>query len=165
MTAMTNDTGETVPIAEFAREVGREIGCSRWFVVDQDRIDRFADAIEDRYFLHVDPERARVDSPFGGTIAHGFLSLSLLSAMAGDVQPEFREPAISINYGLDRVRFLSPVPAGKRVRGRFTLAEMSERKPGQYLLRYHVIVEIEGSGRPALFAEWLAMQMIHNGSE
>lgn len=155
---MSVDRNGPIPIAEFAREVGYEIGCSGWLVVGQDRIDRFADAIEDRYFIHVDPDRARSEGPFGGTIAHGFLSLSLLSAMAYEVQPAFREPVVSINYGLDRVRFLAPVPAGKRVRGRFTLTGMSERKPGQYILRYQVTVEIEGSERPALVADWLTLQ-------
>ena len=159
---MTTGITAAISIADYAAQIGRNIGCSRWIVIDQERIDRFADAIEDRYFIHVDPKRARAESPFGGTIAHGFLSLSLLSTMMEDVRPEFREPLISINYGIDRVRFLSPVPAGSRVRGCFTLSDMNERRSGEYQLRHQVTVEIEGGKRPALIADWLTMLMVRD---
>ena len=126
---------------------------SRWFVIDQARIDAFADVIEDHQFIHVDPERAAA-TRFGGTIAHGFLTLSMLSAMAYDAIP--LTEALSVNYGFDRIRFLSPVPAGARVRGRFTVARIEERAPGETTLHWDVTVEVEGAGRPALAARWLS---------
>ena len=125
---------------------------SRWFTVDQARIDAFAEVIEDHQFIHVDPERA-AETRFGGTIAHGFLTLSLLSAMAYDAIP--LTGALSVNYGFDRIRFLSPVPSGARVRGRFTVAEVEERVPGETTMHRDVSVEIEGAARPALVARWL----------
>ena len=157
---MNEAEGEPVSISAFALRAGEEIGVSRWFLVDQGRIDRFAVAVEDHQFIHVDPERAHVETPFGGTIAHGFLCLSLLSAMAYDVLPRFREPLISVNYGLDRLRFLAPVSAGERICGRFVLAEALERKPGGFRLRHEVTVEREGATRPALVADWITMLMV-----
>ncbi len=126
---------------------------SRWLAVDQARIDAFAEVIEDHQFIHVDPERS-AQTRFKGTIAHGFLTLSLLSAMAYDAIP--LTDALSVNYGFDRIRFLSPVPAGARVRGRFTLAEVEERVPGERTLHWDVSVEVEGAPRPALVARWLS---------
>ena len=134
--------------------VAPEERVSRWFAIDQDRIDAFAEVCEDDQFIHTDPERAAA-TPFGGTIAHGFLTLSMLSAMAYDAQPLPTGTAMSVNYGFDRVRFLSPVPAGSRVRGRFALAEAEERRPGELTLHWDVIVEIEGSEKPALAARWI----------
>lgn len=136
--------------------IGTEIGLSDWIDVSQDRITAFAEATEDRQFIHTDPALA-AQTPFGGTIAHGFLSLSLLSRMGADVMlvPEFTKMAV--NYGLDRVRFLAPVKSGKRVRGRFVLKDMTEKSPGQYLMTFAVTVEIDGEDKPALLADWLGL--------
>ena len=135
---------------------GTDIGVSDWITVDQDRITAFAEATEDRQFIHVDPAAA-AQTPFGGTIAHGFLSLSLLSRMAADVMKVPDTTKMAVNYGLDRVRFIAPVRAGKRVRGRFTLDGVDEKAPGQLLFRHTVTVEIENEPKPALTAEWLGM--------
>ena len=136
--------------------VGTEIGVSDWIEVGQDRITAFAEATEDRQFIHVDPAAA-ARTPFGGTIAHGFLSLSLLSRMAADVMQVPDTTRMAVNYGLDRVRFIAPVRAGARVRGRFTLDAVDEKAPGQLLLRHTVTVEIENEPKPALTAEWLGL--------
>ena len=136
--------------------VGEEVGVSDWITVDQGRIDAFADATEDRQFIHVDPQAA-AQTPFGGTVAHGFLTLSLLSRMAADAMLVPDTLKMGVNYGLERVRFLGPVRAGKRVRGRFTLESVDERAPGQILLRHAVTVEIEDEDKPALSAVWLTL--------
>jgi len=147
-------------IDELKSRIGQEIGVSSWKTIDQDRIDRFATVTEDLQFIHVDPERALAETPFGGTIAHGFLTLSLLSAMGQEALPVIRSRTMGINYGLERVRFLSPVPVGARVRGRFTLSDVSMRSAAQAMLRYQVIVEIEGAEKPALAAEWITLAVI-----
>jgi acyl dehydratase len=136
--------------------IGSEIGVSDWILVDQQRIDQFADTTEDRQFIHVDPALA-AQTPFGGTIAHGFLSLSLLSRMAADVMQVPDTTRMAVNYGLDRVRFIAPVRSGSRVRGRFILDAVEDKAPGQLLLRHTVKVEIEGSDKPALTAQWLGL--------
>ena len=143
-------------LTEIKNAVGSEVGISSWIVIDQARIDAFADATEDRQFIHVDPAAAR-QTPFGGTIAHGFLSLSLLSRMGAEAMLVPQGMNIAINYGLDRVRFLAPVRSGSRVRGRFTLDSVDEKAAGQVLLRHTVTVEIEGEDKPALSAVWLAL--------
>jgi acyl dehydratase len=148
-----------VPIASLEAirsRTGEEVGVSGWLVVDQDRITAFAEATEDRQFIHVDPDTA-AKTPFGGTIAHGFLTLSLLSRMAAEAMLIPDSTRMVVNYGLDRVRFLAPVRSGKRVRGRFTLDGVDEKAPGQILLRHIVAVEIEGEDRPALSAVWLTL--------
>ena len=129
---------------------------SGWLTVDQERITAFADATEDRQFIHVDPEAA-ARTPFGGTIAHGFLTLSLLSRMAAETILVPDTTKMVVNYGLDRVRFLAPVRSGKRVRGRFILDGIEEKVPGQILLRHVISVEIEGEDKPALSAVWLTL--------
>ncbi|WP_395946019.1 MaoC family dehydratase [Brevundimonas sp.] len=139
--------------------IGQEVGVSRWFEVDQARIDAFADCTEDRQFIHVDPEAARA-TPFGGTIAHGFLTLSLASAMSYDAVSPLEGVAMGVNYGFDKLRFLAPVPAGSRVRGRFRLLSAEDRGGGRWLLKHELTVEIEGGDKPALIAEWLGMQML-----
>ena len=136
--------------------VGQEIGVSSWLTVDQARIDAFAEATEDRQFIHVDPDAA-AKTPFGGTIAHGFLSLSLLSRMGAEAMLIPEGVKMAVNYGLDRVRFLAPVKSGARVRGRFTLDSVEEKAPGQILFRHAVTVEIEGQEKPALTAMWLGL--------
>ena len=143
-------------LTEIKNAVGSEVGISSWIVIDQARIDAFADATEDRQFIHVDPEAA-AQTPFGGTISHGFLSLSLLSRMGAEAMLVPQGMNIAINYGLDRVRFLAPVRSGSRVRGRFTLDSVDEKAAGQVLLRHTVTVEIEGEDKPALSAVWLAL--------
>jgi acyl dehydratase len=141
---------------EIRAKIGSEVGLSDWILVDQARIDAFAEATEDRQFIHVDPDAA-ARTPFGGTVAHGFLTLSLLSRMAADAMLLPQATGLVVNYGLDRVRFLAPVPAGVRVRGRFTLDSVEEKAPGQMLMRHTVTVEIEGEDKPALNAEWLGL--------
>jgi acyl dehydratase len=137
-------------------QIGKEIGVSSWLLVDQERIHAFAEATEDRQFIHVDPETA-AQTPFGGTIAHGFLTLSLLSRMAAETMLVPNGVKMGVNYGLDRVRFLAPVKSGKRVRGRFSLDSVDEKAPGQWLLRHTVTVEIEDEDKPALTAQWLGL--------
>lgn len=145
-------------LEDFMTRCGTVIGVSPWLTVDQKRIDGFADVTEDHQFLHVDP-RAAADGPFGGTIAHGFLSLSLLSRMAEAALPRVAGVAASINYGFDRVRFLAPVPSGARIRGRFSLEKVTSRNAGQVLFHYRADVEIEGADRPALSADWLVLRI------
>ncbi len=139
--------------------IGREVGVSRWFEVTQARIDAFADCTEDWQFIHVDPDKAAA-TPFGGTIAHGFLTLSLASAMSYDAVAPLEGVAMGVNYGFDKLRFLSPVPAGSRVRGRFKLLSAEDKGGGRWLLKHELTVEIEGGDKPALIAEWLGMQMV-----
>ncbi|WP_436356538.1 MaoC family dehydratase [Brevundimonas sp. CEF1] len=142
--------------------VGQEVGLSRWITVDQARIDAFARITEDEQFIHVDPKRAAA-TPFGGTIAHGFLTLSLASAMSYDAVAPLDGMVMGVNYGFDKLRFLAPVPAGSKVRGRFKLlsAEDKGAQDGvtRWLLKHELTVEIEGADKPALIAEWLSMQM------
>jgi acyl dehydratase len=148
-----------MPVAtldEIHAKVGQPVGSSGWIEVGQDRISQFADATEDHQFIHVDPKAAEA-AGIGGTIAHGFLSLSLLSRMAADVMLIPDTTRMALNYGLDRVRFLAPVKAGKRVRGHFTLDGIDEKAPGQLLIRQTVTVEIEGEDKPALTAQWLGL--------
>jgi acyl dehydratase len=139
--------------------IGREVGTSPWQQIDQAMIDAFAELTCDRQFIHVDPVRAAATS-FGGTVAHGFLTLSLLSHFARQVVPPVAGAVMSVNYGIEKLRFLAPVPAGSRVRGRFTLKDLRERRPGEWLLVLDVRVEIEGSEKPALVAEWLGLHVI-----
>ena len=141
---------------EIRSRIGEEVGVSSWLTVDQARIDAFADATEDHQFIHVDPQAAAA-AGLGGTIAHGFLSLSLLSRMAAEGMLIPEGVRMALNYGFDRVRFLAPVKSGKRVRGRFTLDSVEEKAPGQVLMRHLVTVEIEGEDKPALAATWLGL--------
>ena len=143
-------------IDEIERKVGGEIGVSDWILVDQARIDAFADDTEDHQFIHVDPEAA-AKTPFGGTIAHGFLTLSLLSRMAADAMLRPETMRMGVNYGFGKVRFLAPVRSGKRVRGRFVLTQFEEKRPGQWQFAHQVTVEIEGEDKPALIADWIGM--------
>lgn len=149
----------TVALDELQDHVGREVGVSDWVMLDQERIDRFADVTEDWQFIHVDPAAAAA-TPFGGTIAHGFLTLSMLSKLAYDAVLRVEGIVLGINYGFDRVRFLAPVGSGKRIRARFTLKSAEMKPPSRVLLAYEVTVEIEGEDKPALAAEWLTMQQL-----
>ena len=148
-----------MPVASFEEingRIGTEIGVSPWILVDQQAIDTFADVTGDHQFIHVDPEGA-AKTPFGGTVAHGFLTLSLLSQMAAGVMlipPTIR---MAVNYGFEKIRFIAPVRSGKNVRGRFTLVSAEEKRPGQWQFLHHVTVEIEGEDKPALTADWIGM--------
>lgn len=146
----------TVPAAELVDHVGEELGITEWLTIDQDRIDAFADATLDHQFIHVDPELAK-QTPWGTTIAHGFLTLSLLShfQFATMLAPE--DTVMAINYGTDRVRFLEPVRVGSRVRARSRLVEVTDKGAGRWLLKMETAIEIEGIDRPALVAEPLTM--------
>ncbi|MBX3562597.1 MAG: MaoC family dehydratase [Sphingomonas sp.] len=143
-------------IEEIKSRIGAEIGVTDWIEIDQARIDAFADATDDHQFIHVDPEAA-AKTLFGGTIAHGFLTLSLLSRMSYEVALVPEGLKMAVNYGFDKIRFLAPVRAGKRIRGRFTLVSFEEKRPGQWQFLNHVAVEIEGEDKPALTADWIGM--------
>jgi acyl dehydratase len=145
--------------SELASLIGQEVGVSRWIEIDQARIDAFAKITEDEQFIHVDPEAAKA-TPFGGTIAHGFLTLSLASAMSYDAVTPLEGVVMGVNYGFDKLRFLAPVPAGSKVRGRFKLLSADDKGGGRWLLKHELTVEIDGSEKPALIAEWLGMQMV-----
>jgi acyl dehydratase len=146
-----------ITLQAYQAMVGKEIGVSSWHLIDQPRIDTYADVIEDHQFIHVDPERARKETAFGTTIAHGFLTMSLMSIMSYEVMPVIAGTTMGVNYGFDKLRFISPVRSGKRVRGRFVLAEAKLRKPNELQSRTNVTVEIEGEDKPALVAEWLGL--------
>lgn len=145
-----------ISLAAYQAMVGEEIGVSSWHVLDQKRIDTYADVIEDHQFIHVDPEKAK-DTPFGTTIAHGFLTMSLLSVMSYEVMPAVEGTRMGVNYGFNRLRFLAPVKSGKRVRGRFVLTEATLRKPKELQSVTNVAVEIEGEDKPALLADWIGL--------
>ena len=145
-----------VSLDELQGRIGTEVGVSDWLPIDQARIDAFADATEDRQFIHVDLAAA-AQTPFGGTVAHGFLSLAMLSRMAAEAMLVPDNVKMAVNYGLDRVRFIAPVRSGKRIRGHFVLDAIEEKALGQMLLRHTVTVEIEGVDKPALTAQWLGL--------
>ena len=145
-----------ISMEAFRALVGTELGVSRWFAIDQTRIDTFAGNTEDHQFIHVDPVRA-AQTPFGGTVAHGFLSMSMLAAMAFDAQPVVEGQAMAVNYGFDRVRMLSPVRSGSRIRGRFVLTSITDRGPKEFMTKTQATIEIEGSDKPALVADWLGI--------
>ena len=149
---------QPVPVAELIAKEGQEIGVTRWFHMDQERVNQFADCTEDWYFIHTDPEKAKTETPWGGTIAHGFLTASLLSAMAYDVVPRLEGVAHGVNYGFDKLRFVSPVPVGSNVRGRFMLKKADTSKEKEITLTYNVTIEIEGQDRPAVVADWIGRQ-------
>jgi acyl dehydratase len=140
-------------IRQLASRVGEEVGVSPWVEITQERIDTFARAIEDFQWIHVDPARAQ-DSPFGGTIAHGFLTLSLLSHLS-ERTFTFSDRRMGVNYGLNRVRFTAPVPSGSRVRARFTLLKYEPLEANGVQVTWNTVVEIEGAPKPALIAEWI----------
>jgi acyl dehydratase len=140
-------------LQDMVAQIGQDIGTSEWIVVDQARIDHFADTTEDHQFIHVNPEMAKA-TPFGGTIAHGFLTLSLLSRMM-ETACEKLAVTMSVNYGFNKVRFLTPVKSGKRIRGHFKLLELAEKRAGQWQQTVEVTVEIEDEGKPCLIAEWI----------
>ena len=140
---------------EFLSMVGKEVGVSDWLLIDQDMVNKFADATGDHQFIHVNEEMAKM-TPFGGTIAHGFLSLSLLPVlMAKSTCPKVTGVKMGVNYGGNKTRFLSPVRVGKRVRAHFKLLELAEKRPGQWQQTIEYTLEIEGEDKPACIAEWI----------
>lgn len=145
---------QALTCAQMAAQIGEVIGTSKWFTLDQSRIDAFADNTEDHQFIHVDPVAAKA-TPIGGTIAHGFLSLSMLSAMSYDAVPRIDGVVFGLNYGFNRLRFLSPVRAGTRVRGVFSLKSFDQSKSGEVTIIFDVTIEIENQPKPALIAEWI----------
>jgi len=145
--------GAALRIRELESRVGEEVAVSPWLEVSQERIDTFARAIEDFQWIHVDRERAR-SSPYGGTIAHGFLTLSLLSHLS-EMTFSFADRRMGVNYGLNRVRFTAPLPSGSRVRARFTLAKYEKIEGGGVQVTWNTVVEREGSEKPVLVAEWI----------
>ena len=147
---------EALPLDEYRNHVGTLLGVSDWIVIGQGMIDQFADVTRDWQFIHIDPVRAK-ETPFGGTIAHGLLTLSLVSAMSFTAVPAIAGAQVGINYGFNSIRFISPVLAGSRVRGRFTLKQFVERQPRQWQSTLDVRVDIENVSRPALIAEWLTL--------
>ena len=151
-------------LEEIRSKAGTTIGISSWIEISQGDIDTFANVTGDHQFIHVDPDAA-AQTPFGGTIAHGFLTLSLLSQMAADVMLVPQGTRMAVNYGFDKVRFLAPVRSGKRVRGHFTLAGVEEKRPGQWQFLHDVTVEIEGEDKPALQAEWIGLIFIQGSGE
>ena len=146
-----------VSLEAYQNMVGHEVGVSSWHLIDQNRINVYADVIEDHQFIHVDPERAKKETAFGNTIAHGFLTMSLMSIMSYEVMPVIEGTTMGVNYGFEKLRFISPVRAGRRVRGRFVLMEAKVRKSKTLQSLTNVTVEIEGEDKPAIVAEWLGL--------
>jgi len=150
---------KVVPTDELAAYIGTETGRSSWFPIDQDRIDRFAEVTEDRQWIHVDVDAA-ASGPFGAPIAHGFLTLSLLSYLTTETSIGPSGAMMMINYGSDKVRYLNPVRVGSRIRAVSTLKDVTEKSPGQILLTSTVVVEIEGEDKPALVADILTLAVM-----
>lgn len=146
----------SVPVAQLQDHVGKELGRSDWLTIDQARINQFADCTGDHQFIHVDPEKAK-RTPFGGTIAHGFLSLSLIPMLMEDIMLMPEGLKMAVNYGLDSVRFIQPVKVDSRVRLVVTLTDANEKNPGQWLLKARAVLEIEGQEKPAYIAEPLTL--------
>ena len=149
----------TIDAAELQDYIGKEVGVSDWMGIDQERINQFADATGDHQYIHVDPERA-AETPFGTTIAHGFLTMSLMVLMGYEGSTKLNNTVMGINYGFDKLRFINPVKVNTKIRGRFKLIHAEEKKPNHYLLKHEVTVEIEGEEKPALIAEWLGMTVV-----
>jgi acyl dehydratase len=142
-----------VQLAELGGLVGREIATSDWMVVSQDRINAFADTTDDHQWIHVDAERARAETPFGTTIAHGFLTLSLTSALLRNAV-RIDGPRMTLNYGLNRVRFVSPVPSGSRIRARIAVGKVDDLEDSTQVI-WNITIEREGSDKPCVVAEWI----------
>ena len=146
-----------IDTANLAACIGQDAGTSEWFTIDQQRVNDFADVTLDHQFIHVDPVKA-AQGPFGTTIAHGFLTLSMLAYfLQNGVGVDVPNRTMGVNYGFDKVRFLQPVKVGSRIRARAAVLEAAEKNPGQFLFKLDITVEIEGQDKPALKAEWLSM--------
>lgn len=153
---MALNTPETIKA-----KIGTEVGVSDWVEITQDMINRFADVTDDHQFIHVNPEAA-AQTPFGGTIAHGFLVLSMISKLGTAADFVMDGVYMGVNYGFEKVRMVAPVKSGKRIRGRFVLKDMVARAPGQWLSTLGVTIEIEGESKPAIIADWLGMQFVRS---
>jgi acyl dehydratase len=149
----------SITIDDFSSRVGAVVGVSAWHPVSQPDIDAFADITRDLQYIHIDEARAKA-GPFGGTIAHGMLSLSLISVMFYEAVPSVEGVATSVNYGFDKVRFLSPVPSGAEINGSFVLSSIEDRGKGQFLFRYAVTMQARGAAKPAVYADWLVMHVL-----
>ena len=149
------NTRSRTTLEQMRERVGTDFGVSEWMPIEQSRVDAFADLTEDRYFIHIDPERAARETPHGGTIAHGFLTLSLLSQMAYQVCPTIEGTTSGVNYGFNRLRFVAPVRTGSRVRGHFQLKDFDVQPGQRWTATWNVSVEVEGGAKPAIVAEWL----------
>lgn len=150
---------QPLSLEAFAQLAGHECEPTPWLEITQDRVNTFADATNDHQFIHVDPDRAG-RTPFGGTIAHGYLTMSLLSDMLGSSMPVPQGVRLVLNYGSDKVRYLAPVRVGQRIRGKVSIVDVSEKRPGQWLVKTAVTVEIDGESTPALIAEILSMFIV-----
>jgi len=157
------DMSDTISMQDLLAQVGGEPRYSRWYTLDQSRIDAFADVTDDWQFIHVDPEKA-AETPFGGTIAHGFLTLSMLSAMSYDSEKPLENTAMGINYGFNKIRFTSPVKSGSKVRAKFVTKTVDQKTENSVLITRSVTVEIENEKRPALTAEWLGYTVLEKKS-
>jgi acyl dehydratase len=151
-----------IPMPAYRQLLNGPEHVSKWLAVDQPMIDAFAHATHDRQFIHTDRQRAESETPFGGTIAHGFLTLSLLSALAFDAMPGIEGTRMGVNYGFERVRFLSPVKSGARVRGKFRLIGLTERAVSVQS-SWDTVVEVEGTIKPAIEAHWTTLALIDPG--
>ncbi|WP_295801921.1 MaoC family dehydratase [uncultured Microbulbifer sp.] len=148
-----------IAVKDYASFIGRKTEATDWLKIGQERVNAFADCTLDHQFIHVDPEAAK-QTPFGSTIAHGFLTLSLLSHFAEQLKIAMDGVRMGVNYGLDKVRFINPVKVGQRVRARGKILDIVEKSPGQFQLKLEITVEIEGEDKPALIAEWLVLQFV-----
>ncbi|MCL5041743.1 MAG: MaoC family dehydratase [Gammaproteobacteria bacterium] len=148
-----------VPVSELTSYIGKDLGHSEWMTIDQERVNQFAECTGDHQFIHLDEEKAK-QTPFGGTIAHGFLSLSLLPVLSAGllIRPEGLKMAV--NYGMDSLRFIQPVRVGSRVRLQATVIDVTEKKPGQWLIKSRSTMEIEGQDKPAFIAEGLTLYFV-----
>ena len=153
------DMVQVINVTDIKQYVGRQLGPSDWFTVTQDQIDLFADCINDHQFIHVDPEAAK-NGPFGTTVAHGFLCLSMLSSLCRQFSPAIEGTRTRINYGLDNVRFLNPVKVNSKIRAHANVLAIDEKKPGQFVFRSRVQLEIRGEEKPALVADWITLQIL-----
>ncbi|MEC9218175.1 MAG: MaoC family dehydratase [Pseudomonadota bacterium] len=149
----------TLNVDQLNDYIGKEVGISEWLLVDQERINQFADATGDHQYIHVDSDRA-AQTPFGTTIAHGFLTMSLMVLMGYEGSTKLENSVMGINYGFDKLRFINPVKVNSKIRGRFQLISAEEKKPNQWLLTHNITVEIAGEEKPALVAEWLGMTVV-----
>ena len=149
----------TLSVDQLNDYIGEEVGISEWILVDQERINQFADATGDHQYIHVDSERA-AQTPFGTTIAHGFLTMSLMVLMGYEGSTKLKNSVMGINYGFDKLRFINPVKVNSKIRGRFRLISAEEKNTNQWLLKHNITVEIAGEEKPALVAEWLGMTVV-----
>lgn len=152
-------------LSGLSERIGRELGISDWVAIDQERIEAFATCTGDHQWIHVDVERARRESPFRGPIAHGYLTLAMIAPLAMQIGVIPRDAAAGLNYGIDKVRFLAPVPAGARVRLRVVLVGVEPRDGGQMIMKTHNTLEVEGSEKPAIVAETLALLIPATGGQ